>query len=38
MAVGTMMQAIPMVCAAEPGFVYQDALTHYTDDLRRLGR
>lgn len=38
LAVGAMIQAIPMVCAAEPGFVYQDALTHYADDLRRLGR
>lgn len=37
LAVGAMIQAIPMVCAAEPGFVYQDALTHYVDDMRRLG-
>lgn len=38
LAVAAMVQAIPMVVAADPGFVYQDALTHYADDLRRLAR
>lgn len=37
-AVSAMVQAIPVVCAAPPGFVYPETFTHYGDDLRRLAR
>jgi hypothetical protein len=35
LAVGPVIQSIPMVVAAEPGFVFQSALTHYKPDYRR---
>lgn len=34
LAVGPIIQSIPMVVAAEPGFVFQSALTHYKPDYR----
>lgn len=32
------IQSIAVVCAAEPGFVHQAALTHYKDDFRKLAQ
>lgn len=32
----SMIQAIPVVCSSEPGFVYSSSMTHYADDFHRL--
>jgi len=32
----TMLQAAPLVCAAEPGIVYPKVWSHYASDLRKL--
>jgi hypothetical protein len=37
LAVAPIIQAVPMVCAAAPGFVFQTALTHYKPDYRICG-
>ena len=34
----SMIQAIPVVCSSEPGFVYSDAMTYCANDFNRLER
>jgi len=34
LAVGPIIQAIPMVCKSGPGFIYQSAITHFKPDYR----
>lgn len=34
LAVGPIIQSIPVVCRAEPGFVYQTAFSHFKPDYR----
>jgi 4-hydroxy-tetrahydrodipicolinate reductase len=38
LAVVAILQAIPRVVDAEPGFVYQDAASYWQDDYRKLGK
>jgi hypothetical protein len=38
LAVAPVMQSIPRVVDAPPGFVYQDAASYWQDDYRKLGK
>lgn len=37
LAVGPIIQSIPVVCAAEPGFVHQSVFSHFKPDYRTKG-